>query len=148
MGGLILDGILVAVCGVLCVPSLLAKNEQMKDALKVIGQFQGWLGIVCFGWGIWGIIRFVMWLSYIGVRPIGMITFLALSVAMAGVGFLLGFGLIQQYALAKAPDDAKAKAEELHGKLMGLQVPLGFLCIGIGIWTIIYDIVLSGMLNL
>lgn len=59
------------------------------------------------------------------------------SVLSFGVGFLLGYGMIQQFALKKANDAAKEKAEQLHKKLVSLQIPLGYICIIYGLWIVI-----------
>ena len=75
-----LYGIALTVCGLLCVPSLLAKNEQMKDALKVVSQFQGWIGLIICVYGIWGIIDSILRLSWIGTWPLWWLTYLVAAV--------------------------------------------------------------------
>ena len=144
---MIVDVIIIVVCGALCLPSIIAKKKpEAKELLAKIAQFQGWIGIGCFGWGIWGIIRSIQWIGWIGYAPIDWITYCAYSVVLTLVGFLLGFGLIQQFALKNAPAEAKAKAEEAHQKLVGLQIPLGFACLIIGAWMLVWDLVLRGIL--
>lgn len=138
-----IDGIVLMVCGALCMPSIIAKQKpEAKELLGKIAAFQGWIGILVFAWGIWGIISAILTLSWLGSTPLWWITNLAGNVLNVGVGFLLGFGLIQQFVLSKASPEAKTKAEELHQKLAGMQIPLGFACLIGGIWVILYNIVL------
>ena len=146
---MLLDGIIIIVCGVLCMPSIIAKKRpEAKELLAKIAQFQGWIGIGCFGWGIWGIIRTIQLLGWIATWPLYFITFAATSVILTLVGFLLGFGLIQQFALKNAPAEAKAKAEEAHQKLAGMQIPLGFACLIVDAWAIVYELILFNILGL
>lgn len=64
------------------------------------------------------------------------------------LGFILGFGLIQQFALSNATPDVKAKAEEARQKLVGFQGTLGIVGILVGIWVIIYNLILYRILNI
>ena len=48
---------------------------------------------------------------------------------------LLGFSLISTFA-GKNPA-AKEKADQLRAKLVPYQIPLGFVCIGVGILSIV-----------
>ncbi len=143
----IIDGIIIIVCGALCMPSIIAKKKpEAKELLAKIAQFQGWIGLACLGWGIWGVIRSIQWMGYgLQYDLIGWITGLGFGVILALVGFLLGFGMIQQFALKNAPAEAKAKAEEAHQKLVGMQIPLGFACLITGGWVIVYSLVLRNI---
>ena len=51
------------------------------------------------------------------------------------LGFLLGFGLITKYALSKN-EQALARGQQLRGKLVVYQIPLGLIGIGLGIWCV------------
>ena len=56
--------------------------------------------------------------------------------ARTALGFLLGFALITKYALSKSPE-AMAKGELLRLKLVSIQIPLGLIGIGVGLWCLI-----------
>jgi hypothetical protein len=134
----IIGGIALIVCGALCIPGIIAKKSpEAKELLDKIAKFQGIIGIVICIIGIIGVIQALINIGLIGYSPIIWLTWLGSNVLNVLVGFLLGFGMIQQIALSKAPDDAKKKAEELYQKLVGIQIPLGFACLIGGVWTII-----------
>jgi hypothetical protein len=131
-------GIALIVCGALCIPSLIAqKSPQAKELLDKIAKFQGIIGIIICIVGIIGIINALLSIGMLGLWPIYWITLLATNVLNLLVGFLLGFGMIQQIALGNAPEDAKKKAEEMYQKLVSIQIPLGFACIIVGVWALI-----------
>ncbi|MFP4364207.1 MAG: hypothetical protein ACLFR1_10100 [Spirochaetia bacterium] len=94
------------------------------------------------------IISAILSLGWLGTWPLWWVTRLVGNVLNAGVGFLLGFSMIQKYALAKANDEAKEKAEQLREKLIGIQVPMGFACVIVGIWVILYELVLYRLLGI
>lgn len=72
----------------------------------------------------------------LGTWPIYWVTWLLVSVVEAGLGFILGYGLIAKHALAKNAQAAQ-KGEELLAKLTPLQGKLGIAAIVLGIWYII-----------
>ncbi len=50
-------GILLILLSIIAVPSLiLSKKPNAKELLEKIEPYQGWIGIVFFFWGVWGII--------------------------------------------------------------------------------------------
>ncbi len=139
----IIEGLALVVCGALCMPSIIAKKKpEAKELLAKIAQFQGWIGIVCLGVGVWRLLSAIGWLSYLGVAPLYTITWLASAIILILGGFLLGFGMIQQFALKNASAEVKAKAEEAHQKLVGIQIPLGFVSVIAGAWVIVYTLIL------
>lgn len=120
----------VIVGGALCIPSLVAsKSPEAAEQLKKLAPFQGYIGVGVLVLGIWGVISALGWFMY----PLFAISLLACAVVAIGIGIILGYGLIQSYALKKASDDVKAKAEETLKKLQGIQVPLGIAGIICGI---------------
>jgi hypothetical protein len=143
-----LDGILMIVIGALAAMSLI--SVMVKDSeklLNVIVPFQGYLGIVAFIWGIWGIIECILGLSWIAHWPIWWITLLAISLVELVIGFILGFSLLSKYVLSKN-EEAKKKAEEMLAKLTPYKVTLGLIGIGAGVWALIYNIVIRNLINL
>ncbi len=132
-----INGILLIVLGLLAVPSLiLAKKPNAKELFDKVAPYQGWFGVVFAIWGIWGIISCVLTLNWLATWPILWITLLLVSVVCAGLGFILGYGLIQKYALGKN-EKAREAGEKLLAKLMPLQGTLGIIAIILGIWGVI-----------
>lgn len=133
-------GITLAILGVLAAPSLLlSKRPDAKELLNKITPFQGWIGLVFFFWGVWGIIQAVLHLGLLGSQPIWWITWVANSVLEASLGFLLGYGMISKMVLSKN-EVAREKGELLLKKLSPLQGRLGLVAIILGIWSIIASI--------
>ncbi len=131
-------GVLLVVLGILAASSyIIKKRPEPKELIAELAGYQGWLGFVCCIWGIWTIIISIRNLGWLKTIPIWWITYLASGVVQAGLGFILGYGLLQTYALAKAPEEAKAKAEQFYQKLVAVQIPFGFVGIGVGIWCIV-----------
>ena len=65
----------------------------------------------------------------------GLAALLSCLVAI-GLGFLLGYGLINQYVLSKNADAARS-GEAMRLKLAGIQGPVGLVAIVLGIWMLI-----------
>lgn len=133
-----ITGITLIVLSILAVPSLiLSRKPNAKELLDKLTPFQGWIGLVFCVWGIWNIINVILGLGYLTTHPLWWITWLAASVVMAVLGFLLGYGLIQKYALSKNEAAAK-KGEQVRKKLAAIQGKLGIFGIIVGIWVIIF----------
>ncbi|MDR2631349.1 MAG: hypothetical protein LBC60_10540 [Spirochaetaceae bacterium] len=143
----IVDGLVLILLGALCIPSLVAqKSPNAKALLDKVVPFQGIFGFVVFIWGIWVIIQIILNLGWIGlVFPLGLIFWLTILVdgilSLLG-GAILGWSLIQQHLLEKAPDNIKAKAEATFEKIIAVQPKIGIIAIIFGIWVIISDIIL------
>ncbi len=130
-------GILLIVLGLLAVPSLLlSRKPNAKELFDKIAPYQGWIGIVFAIWGAWGIISSILNLGWLGTIPIWWITLLAVAVVEFGLGFILGYSLIQKYVLSKNEKGAEA-GEKLLAKLLPLQGILGIVAIILGIWGVI-----------
>ncbi len=130
-------GILLIVLGLLAVPSLLlSKKPNAKELFDKITPYQGWIGCVFAFWGAWGIISSILNLGWLGSIPIYWITYLAVSMLEFGLGFILGYSLIQKYVLSKNEKGAEA-GEKLLAKLMPLQGTLGIVAIILGAWQIV-----------
>lgn len=136
-------GITLIILGLLAVPSLLlSKKPDAKELFDKIAPYQGWIGIVFAFWGIWGIISAILNLGLLGTIPIYWVTWLAVSVVEAALGFILGYGLIAKHALSKNAQ-AAAKGEELLARLTPLQGKLGIVAIILGIWMIVTTFIWS-----
>jgi hypothetical protein len=133
-----INGIWLAVLGVLAVPSLvLAKRP---DAAKVLGKlapYQGWMGAVSCLWGVWGIISAVLNIGWLTTWPIYWATWLAASVVLAGLGLILGIGVMKTFI--KQPQ-AQAKLDQTLAKVAPHQGRLGIAGVGLGAWMIVASI--------
>ncbi|ALO27542.1 MULTISPECIES: hypothetical protein [Leptospira] len=132
------SGITLIVLSILAVPSLLlAKKPDAKELLAKISPYQGWIGLVFFFWGIYGIVfQGLLGLGMISTWPIYWVTLLAGNIVQTVLGFILGFGTISTYVLSKN-EEAKKKGAELLAKLAPIQGKLGIIGIAVGVWTII-----------
>ncbi len=132
-----LDGILLIILGLLAVPSLLlAQKPNAKELFDKIAPYQGLIGLIFAVWGVWSIISAILHLGWLGISPIYWITYLLVAVVMACLGFILGYGLIQKYALGKN-EKAKEAGEKVLAKLLPFQGTLGIVAIVLGIWMIV-----------
>ncbi|MFH1529717.1 MAG: hypothetical protein ABIK09_03160 [Pseudomonadota bacterium] len=138
-------GALLIVLGILAASGfIIKKRPEAKELIAKLATYQGWIGFVCCIWGVWTIINSVLNLGWLKEFPIWWITYLASGVVQAGLGFILGYGLLQTYALAKAPAEARAKAEQFYQKLVAVQIPFGLIGIGVGVWCIIAQFMFLG----
>lgn len=145
----LINGLVLIILGGLCLPSIIAKqNPKVKELMDKIVPIQGTLGLVVFAWGIWGIISSILSLGIISTWPLSWITGLLSSVISFAGGAILGWGMIQQKLLVKAPQDVVEKAENIYKKLVLLQEKIGFTAIIVGVWTILYSLILQNILKI
>jgi hypothetical protein len=138
---LMLYPILLIILGLLAIPSLvIAKKPEAKELFDKVAPYQGWFGVVFAVWGVWGIISSILNIGWLTSAPIWWVTLLAIAVVEAVLGFILGYGLIQKYALSKNAEAAE-KGKALLAKLLPLQGKFGIAAIIIGIWAIIAYII-------
>jgi len=136
-------GITLILLSILAVPSLiLAKRPDAKELLDKVAPYQGWMGLAFCFWGLWGIISAVMNISLLSAFPIWWATWVAASLVEAVLGFMLGYGVINQLVLSKN-EAAKEKGAQLLAKLAPIQGKLGIAGIAVGGWTIVASIVFS-----
>jgi hypothetical protein len=126
---------LVAVLGVLGAASLIiAKKPDAKELIGKLTPYQGWIGAISALWGVWGVIDAVLNLGWIGHWPIYWATWLADSVLQAGLGLLLGVGVLKTFIKDAT---ATAKMDQTIKKLAPYQGTMGLIAIGLGIWMVI-----------
>jgi hypothetical protein len=132
-----LSGIITILGGIIAASAFILKRKpNAKELIDKITPYQGWIGICMFGWGVWELIGSLTHMSLMKASMLLWLFWFLSAVADFGVGFLLGFGLISKYALSKN-EVAMQKGQQLRMKLVGVQVPLGFLAIAIGaIYTV------------
>ena len=133
-----LGGIITILGGILAASGfIIAKKPNAKELIDKIVPYQGWIGVVMFGWGVWECIHSLTGIALLSRFPLRWIFWLLSGVADLGVGFLLGFALISKWILSKDAT-ALAKGQELRGKLVKIQVPLGFFAIVMGLAYLIF----------
>jgi hypothetical protein len=115
--------------GILAISSLfVGKSAGAAEKLAKLAQYQGYIGLCMFGWGVWELIDSVLLVGQIASHPLQWGFMLSSGVADFGVGLLLGFGLISTYAF-RGNAMAIEKGDRLRRSLVKFQVPLGFLAI-------------------
>ena len=125
------------VCGILAASSFIIARR--PDARKLIDQLtpiQGYAGAVVCCLGLWNLVWMLLHVSLMRIVPVTYAIALATGVAMTLLGFLLGFGLINQYALSKSPE-ATARGAAIQQKLVGIQIPLGLVGIALGVFGLV-----------
>lgn len=134
------NGILLILLGILAVPSLLlSRRPDAKDLLDKITPYQGWIGVVFCIVGLLAVIRGLFNLNVLFYFPIYGLLFMAVAVVMTLLGFILGYSLIQKYALSKNAT-ANEKGVQVLEKIRPMQGKLGILAIILGIVLIILSI--------
>jgi hypothetical protein len=133
-----LGGLITIAGGILAASGFIIKR--MPNATSLIDKlapYQGWIGLVMFGWGVWDTLHAVLGISLLASHAMIWSFWMLSSVADLLVGFLLGFGLITHYALSKNAQ-AMAKGQRIKSTLMSIQAPLGLLAIGMGAAYIVF----------
>jgi hypothetical protein len=127
-----LGGLITIAGGILAASGFIIKRKpNAQQLIDKLAPYQGWIGLVMFGWGVWETIQSVLGISLLSKFPLRWAFWTASGVADLLVGFLLGFGLITHYALSKNPT-ALARGQQLRTKLVGIQAPLGAFAIVMG----------------
>jgi hypothetical protein len=125
-------GIWLVILGMLGASSIIiAKKPDAAELIAKFAPYQGWMGAVSVLWGIYGI----LWsFRLLGVKFIYGVTYLATSGLLISLGLLLGVGVLKTFI-----KDAKAQAgmDKTIAKLAPFQGTLGFISIGLGVWTVL-----------
>jgi hypothetical protein len=133
-----LGGIITILGGIIAASAfIIARKPNAKDLIDKITPYQGWIGIVMLVWGIYELFGALTNMSLLGSFPLRWTFWLACGVADFGVGFLLGFGLVSKYALSKSAA-AQKRGQELRGRLVKVQVPLGMLACLMGVLYLVW----------
>lgn len=131
--------LLLIVAGLLGAASLIvAKQPNAREVIAKLTPYQGIIGIILL---IWALIVFIFNIlpalgALLRYFPITGILLLATFLVAIALGFLLGYGLIAQYALNKNAGAAQG-GEAMRMKLAKFQGPLGLLGIGLGLWMLV-----------
>jgi len=134
-------GIWLAVLGILAASNLIiAKRPDAREMIGKIAPYQGWIGAVSALWGVWGIISCILNLGWLTAAPIFWISWLGDSVLLAGLGLLLGVGVLKTFITAPA---ATEKMDQTIAKLAPMQGTLGLVAIGLGVWMVIASVLFA-----
>jgi hypothetical protein len=125
-----IDGLITIAGGLLAASALIiARKPNAQQLIDKLTPYQGWIGVVLFFWGIWGLSYVLRFMSV--MSPIGLVLTIAMTAADLVVGFLLGFGLITKYTL-RGNAAAMARGQVLRQKLATYQGAFGLLAIAMG----------------
>ena len=135
-------GLITIAGGILAASALIiARKPNAKELINKLTPYQGWIGIVLFFWGSWGVISCLRFMSLLSIAPLTWVFWLAASVADLFVGFLLGFALISKYTLGSSAV-AQARGDQLRLKLAPYQGVGGLFAIAMGVIYILFSTVL------
>jgi len=133
-----LDGLISIAGGILAASALIvAKKPNAKELINKLTPYTGWIGIVMFFWGIWGVINIFRFLGVLTHSPMLLLFAIAIALSDLAVGFLLGFGLITKYTL-KGSVVARARGENVRAKLVPYQATFGIISIVMGVIYILW----------
>ena len=133
-----LGGLITIAGGILAASGFIIKRSpNAQQLIDKLAPYQGWIGMVMFGWGVWETLHSVLGMSLLGSHPLQWVFWMLSGVADLLVGFLLGFGLITHYALSKN-ETAMARGQQIRSKLVAIQAPLGALAVVMGVLYIAF----------
>lgn len=137
----ILSGTLLILLGLLAVPSLLlSKKPDAKELLDKVTPYQGWIGVAFAVLGLIGLVKCLLNLKLFYLLPVVWLTWLLVELVTVSLGFILGYGLINKYALSKN-ETAAEKGKQMLEKLLPIQGKLGVTSIILGVWFILSGII-------
>lgn len=142
---MILLALLLIAAGALAIPALIAaKQPNAKEMLDKLVPFQGIIGIILLIMGLYLLFVDVLSSTFSVLRfisPIGSIIYMLGILVAIALGLLLGYGLIKKYALSKNADAARS-GDMMMAKLARIQAPLGIAGIALGVFLLIWRLIL------
>ncbi|RLB58933.1 MAG: hypothetical protein DRI34_03370 [Deltaproteobacteria bacterium] len=126
--------LLLAALGVLGASSVIVKKKpEAGELIDRLAKVSGWVGLVSALWGLWVLIGALRTLRVISVFPLHWLTMLATAAVLIGLGFIFGYGMVTTYLSA----EARQKGEQLRRKLLGYQLVLGYVSLGLVAWWLL-----------
>lgn len=133
-----LDGLISIAGGILAASALIvARKPNARELINKLTPYTGWIGIVMFFWGVYGVINIFRFLGVLTHAPLMLVFVIALTLSDLIVGFLLGFGLITKYTLNGSPG-ARARGDQLRERLVPYQATFGLIAIACGTLYIVW----------
>jgi hypothetical protein len=133
----------------LTLPSLIShKKEAGRQALRSLVFVQGALG---FALGITAAVFLVLGLTGASdaVKSLGALVwisrFLGLVVVVC-VGLVIGVNLLIRLATLKAAAETRERAEKIFFSLFEFQTAAGFLCLILGLWILVSELLINPLL--
>lgn len=131
--------IMLIISGILAVPALIiSKKTDAKAVFDKVAPYQGIFGIIILVLGVWVLIdslRTMNLFFMVNFYFTWFVLFLS-SLVLIVLGFILVFGLINQFVLSKN-ETSKEKGSQILAKLLPLQAKIGMLAIALGIVCIV-----------
>ncbi len=125
--------------GVLGASSVIVKKKpEAKDLIEKLAKISGWVGVVSALYGIWGLINVLRFVGMLRFMALMWLTMLVTSLVFIGLGFIFGYGMVTAYL----SEEAKAKGEQLRKKLIGFQIPLGYVSLALAVWWLLLRFVI------
>ncbi len=138
----IVTAVLLIICGIVAAGTLIVqKKPNAQDLLNKLTPYQAVIGVIVCLWGIWTIIRCMIYIRALVHFPVYLIVFLATGATEVLLGFLLGYSLIAKYALS-GNVEAQTRGSAMQARLLAVQVPLGLVGIGLGVLLLILRFVI------
>ena len=132
----LITGIVLVALGVLAASSsIVAQRPDAQAYIDKLVPFQGWLGFIACIWGVWIVITAILNLNWISYVPVWWLTYAATGAVIAILGLILGYGLLTQYIFSHSAE-AVRRGEQIRLSIVPYQVTLGYVAIGLGLWTI------------
>ncbi|MBD0325918.1 MAG: hypothetical protein ICV68_05775 [Pyrinomonadaceae bacterium] len=138
MSSYVLFALLLIVAGILAASALIIKNQpNAGDLIGKLVPFQGIIGVILMIWALVMLLfdllpNLSLLFQFFPIRALLWLITLLVAIAL---GFLLGYGLIAQYALNKNAGAASG-GEAARLKLAPIQGPLGIVGILLGLWML------------
>lgn len=134
-----ITSIILILCGCFaCYHQIAAKKPGAAQLLDKIAPYKGYLGLITLVVGLAGLVNLAM--SIPAMNLIWVISF-CLTMCATALGFLLSYELLHKHLLQGNPN-TDAKTAELHAKLIGKQVFLGYIGIAMGLFSIVSPIIM------
>ncbi len=117
---------------------IIAKRPDAKAMIDKIAPYGGWIGAGSAAWGVWIVIWGIMNMGvFLRFTPVWFIMVIAGGLLLISLGLLMGSGIMKTYA--KSPE-AGARMDQMVAKLAPFQGILGFISIGLGLFSIVYTL--------
>ncbi|HUU03615.1 MAG TPA: hypothetical protein VM425_19420 [Myxococcota bacterium] len=125
--------------GVLGASSVIVKKKpEARELIEKLAKISGWVGVISALYGIWGVINVLRFVGMLRFLALMWLTMLVTSLVFIGLGFIFGYGMVTAYL----SEEAKAKGEQLRKKLVGFQIPLGYVSLVLAVWWLLLRFVI------
>ena len=127
-----ITAILLILCGVLAAaPLIVSKAPGAQQTIENLRPLQGGMGLIVCLWGIYVVIHMLLNIRLIRLIPLTWIILVATGVVSVLLGFLMGYPLIQRYALSGSAG-ASARGADAERRIATYRIPLGVIGIVLG----------------